>query len=170
MKLMGLVRYQQQPVKMTIIYSVTIRALKVKDLNAVDTSVAEERSSHEYRKAAIANKTDKLKTVAIEGQSKGELDVFDCKIPEDTEVLAFTNSACEEIGPHRYLVVINGQRFYKECRTSNNRFMIIVPPPAPGKPNMLEFYGAGPASSEGKNVHDLEDLPAGEDYTWPPKK
>jgi len=149
---------------MDISYNVTILALKVADVDLVDTRVVD-LEDLEYLEAAKANLTKILKTVKIRGNRLGAIEVSDCLIPTETEFLAFKNSTRGGSGgPHTYKVYVNGWDLSVTSLSSQNRFMVKVSPPAPGQLSRIKLYRAEPKKMYSYARYRLNELPAEKNY------
>ena len=145
------------PEKMGIIYHASLNFFKVKDVSKVDQKMiltrllsdsdieflgelgesdveglADPKEVNDYMERSKANIEQKLRTVKIIGVSKGTLIVENCYIPRGTNVISFSNNACDEYSEHWYVAT-----FYyhhsapKTCMRTfhcpQNRFMMVLP-------------------------------------------
>ena len=145
------------PEKMGIIYHASLNFFKVKDVSKVDKrmiltrllsdsdieflgelgesdveGLGDPKEINDYMERSKANIEQKLRTVKIIGVSKGTLIVENCYIPRGTNVISFSNNACDEFSEHWYVAT-----FYyhhsapKTCMRTfhcpQNRFMMVLP-------------------------------------------
>jgi len=138
-----------------ISYNVTIRALRVKDVELMPTEVINPHRNKFYEKV-IKDNTNEAIVLAEAGNEGNALELLECMIPTGTDVLAFTNTADNVSGPHTYKIKINGQRAVTmKAFDPTNDFMIRVPPLAPGrKKSWLELYRVKQAETYGYTIVD----------------
>lgn len=156
---------------MGIIYQVLIRCIKVKDLEDVDTKPFPEKDfdhnnpyipsewDNEYLNKAKENSVQKFNEIYINGYDKRDLAIINYPIHEEADIIAFTNSACDEYDGGGFTIIFSFQNgitkktFISTNWTSFSRVMVKIPRHDGKKPSKLAYY-TGP---DIKNLYDLED-------------
>ena len=113
---------------MGIIYQVMIRNLKVKDLDQVDLEPFPLKNRHiltpfdkEYLEKAQKNCLEKFNEIFIDGYNKRDLVIGNYPIHPEANVVAFTNTACDEYDGKWIRVIFvtkNGQTITKDIFTN----------------------------------------------------
>ena len=113
---------------MGIIYQVLLRNLKVKDLNEVDLEPCPQKNRHEmtlydkeYLKKAQKNCLEKFNEIFIDGHNKRDLVVGNYPLHPAANVVAFTNTACDEYDGKWLRIIFvaeNGQTITKYAFTN----------------------------------------------------
>ena len=134
--------------KMGIIYYVAFHFGAVKDIAKIDEEV--DYYGDAYVEGSRTNLISFSSPLRFGGGRKGRLFIYifiyfhDIQIPENTDVICISNSACDNYGYHTYEIVFeNGDTCSKTAYGSVNRFMVSV------NDHSSFSYRVGPGGSGG---------------------
>lgn len=138
---------------MGIIYQVLLRNLKVKDLGQVDLEPFPLKGHHEstpfdkaYLEKAQNNCLEKFNEIFIDAYNKRDLIVGNYPIHPEANVVAFTNTACDEYDGKCFQIVFvtnSGQTLPKDVYATSSgfsRFMLKIPDINGERPTKLWYF------------------------------
>jgi len=139
---------------MGIIYHCVIRCFKVKNVEEVDLTVVsdEDKSQKEYLtkyfQKAKANVVEKLAEYKHHPGFKNGHKILNLKVPKQSNMIAFSNSACDQYGGSFYFVHFFDQERklietkYVDHEKEKNNFMLLVPENTYSIDYEINDYGA----------------------------